>query len=193
MIISFFDCETLNTYQELGIFNKYQKTPDKLKLAIGGILFHNTESKELNDKHMFFGEPGVLSMISLLKQSDLIIGHNIIRFDFPLIQQYTNENLTQLLSHKTFDTLIELEKVTGIWTSLDDLCKRNLGEGKNEDSAKIPEMWRSGDYSRVEKYLLNDLKKTRDIYLYIKKNKKVKFMMKDYGREVEEREVEVEW
>lgn len=191
MILTFFDVESQHTYQELGFFNKKDKTPDKLKMALGGILFHDTENN--NEKHMFFGETQAYLLIETLQKSDLIIGHNIIRFDYPLMQQYSNKNLIYTLQNKTFDTLIELEKWTGIWTSLDDLCKRNLGCGKNEDSAKIPEMWRNGDYLRVEKYLLNDLRKTRDIYLYIKKNKKIKFMMKDYGREVGEMEVEVDW
>lgn len=189
MILTIFDTETLHTYDELGIVNKKDKIPCNLKMAIGGILIYDTEKD--TDKYMFFVESQAHSMIELLKQSNFIIGHNIIRFDYPLIQQYTFENLSIILKNNTFDTLIELEKYTGIWTSLDDLCERNLGYGKNEESIKIPSMWRNGEYEKVENYLRNDLKMTKEIYLYIKKNKRIKFMLKDYGREVGEMEVNV--
>ena len=43
MILTFFDIETQHTYQELGIYNKYDKKPDKLRMSIGGILHYNTE------------------------------------------------------------------------------------------------------------------------------------------------------
>lgn len=183
----FFDIETQNTFQELGMYG-YKNPPSKLKLAIAGILFDN------NNTYKFFGESQVSHLFNELKKADLIIGHNIIRFDYPCIQQYFEESIISILHNKTFDTMLELEQYCGgNWTSLDDLCKRNLGEGKSNDGSEIPQMWRNNQFKEVENYLLNDLMKTRDIYKYIKNNKKVKYMHKNYGVPEGEREVKVDW
>jgi DEAD/DEAH box helicase domain-containing protein len=192
VILTIFDTETQTTYEELGITNKKDKLPSRLKMAIGGILIHDTEAN--TDKYMLFGETQAKLMIEILKKAELIIAHNAFRFDYPMIQQYTSENIINMLQNNTFDTLIQLEKVTNIWCSLDDLCKLNLKNvSKSEESVKIPSMWRDGQYQKVENYLRNDLKMTKEIYLYIKKNKKVKFTMKDYGRIIGVREIEVDW
>lgn len=188
----FFDLETQNTFEELRMYYYKDKQPSKLKVSIAGVLFNNKNTNIYN--HKFFGESNIQLLIHNLKESNLIIGHNLFRFDYLVLQQYTKENLITLLSNKTFDTMFELEKYTeGCWTSLDDLCKLNLGEGKPHSGALIPQMWRNNQFKEVENYLLNDLIKIKDIYNYIKKNKKVKYTHKDYGKIIGEREVIVNW
>lgn len=190
--IIYFDLETQTTYEELGIYLSNDKIPSKLKVSIAGILFNNKNSNIYN--HKFFGESNIKLLIQNLKESDLIIGHNLLNFDYQVLQQYTNENIYHILSDKTFDTMLELNKYTnGCWTSLDDLCRLNLGEGKTHSGALTPKMWRDGKFKDVEEYLLNDLTKTKDIYQYIKKNKRVKYTHKHYGEIIGVREVMVNW
>lgn len=186
----YFDIESQNTFEELKIFSNKDKDPKKLRLAIAGILYEENTI----EKHKFFGESQTDQLLEILNQADIIYGHNLFRFDYPLLEQYTKENLRNKFYNKTFDTMLELQRYTdGCWTSLDDLAQRNLGTCKPISGAKIPEMWRNGLYKEVEEYLLNDLKMTKGIYEYIKKNGKVKYLHKEYGRIIGEREVMVKW
>lgn len=188
--IIYFDLETLHTYQELKLFNKEDKDPMKLRMAIGGILYE----EDGTEVHKFFRENQVQQLIETLNKADLIIGHNILRFDYKVLQQYHKENINNLLYDKTFDTFIKLLPFTdNLWTSLDNLAQLNLGICKPHSGEKIPGMWRNNQIKEVEEYLLNDLRMTRDIYNYIKKNGKVKYTYKDYGRVVGNVEVKVDW
>lgn len=188
MEIIYFDLETQHTFEELGMYSNRDKDASKLRMAIAGVLYNN-------NKHMFFGESQISQLFETLKKADIIIGHNLFRFDYMVLSQYSKADARNLFNKtKTFDMMHELEQYTGgCWTSLDDLCTRNIGICKTEDSSKIPGMWRNNQFKEIEEYLLNDLIMTRDIYEYIKKNKKVRYMHKEYGVEIGEREVEVIW
>jgi DEAD/DEAH box helicase domain-containing protein len=180
MSIVFFDLETQHLYQELGT-----KDSTKLKLAVAGILS--------NKEHLFFEEDQVQDLFKNLTQADLIVGHNILRFDYSVLKPYIKQDIVKTLQNKTFDTMLELEKVTRCWTSLDDLAKRNLGMAKSVDTLKIPEMWRNGKHQEVKDYLLNDLKMTEAVFNHGKNVGKFKYEHKNYGKSLGEREVSVKW
>lgn len=69
----FFDLETQYTFQELGM-DKQNRDPTKLKLAVAGTLY--------NKEHMFFEEGQTQELFDILNQADLIVGHNLLRFDY---------------------------------------------------------------------------------------------------------------
>lgn len=178
--IAFFDLETKYLYQELET-----KDPTKLKLAVAGILS--------NKEHLFFEEGQVQELFKTLNQADLIVGHNLLRFDYLVLQPYFKQNIIKTLQNKTFDTMLELDKLTSCWTSLDDLCKRNLGITKTVDTLKIPKMWREGKHQEVKDYLLNDLKMTEAVFNHGRNVGKFKYDHKEYGKSFGEREVSVKW
>lgn len=181
----YFDLETQYTFGEIGMNNYRDRDPKKLKIAVAGTLSKNN--------HTFFEENQVEKLIEILNDADLIVGHNLFGFDYIVIQPYIDKGIIENLYPKTFDTMLELNKITGCYTSLDDLCKRNLGISKNEDSIKIPGMWRNGEFDRVKKYLLNDLRMTEALYNHGKNKKKIKYEHKEYGESYGEREIIVNW
>jgi hypothetical protein len=87
----------------------------------------------------------------------------------------------------------ELEEVTGIFTSLDDLGQLNLGISKSEDTLKIPKMWRDGKHDEVKEYLRRDLEITKGIYDYAKTKGELKYTHKDYGIIKGVRTVKIHW
>ena len=180
----FFDLETQYLYKELGMYGR-DRDPSKLKLAVAGTLSDNQDS--------FFHENEVKGLVKILDRADLIVGHNLFRFDYRVIQPYTDIDVIEMFKSKTFDMLFELQKLTQRMISLDDLCKRNLGMSKNEDTLKIPKMWRNGKHQEVKEYLHNDLKMTEALYHYGKNNKKLKYEHKEYGRSFGIKEIEVDW
>ncbi|MDD3474273.1 MAG: hypothetical protein PHP08_00035 [Candidatus Dojkabacteria bacterium] len=186
----FFDLETQNTFEELKMHNKRDKDPSKLQLAIAGVLYE----EDGIEKHKFFGENQTYDLLKTINQANLIVGHNLLMFDYKVIQPYFNENITHSLYDKTFDILIKLLPYTdNCWTALDNLAQLNLGMNKPHSGILIPKMWRDGKFKEVEEYLLNDLRMTKGIYEYIKKNKKIKYTHKEYGTIIGDREVIVKW
>lgn len=181
----FFDVETQYTFQEVGMSNWKNQDPRRLKLAVSGIL--------LNNKHTLFQEDRINELLSELVKADLIVGHNLLRFDYLVLQPYIQQDVVKLLQPKTFDMFHELTKLTGCWISLDDLARRNLGMRKTADGIKIPKMWRDGHREEVMEYLLNDLKITQAVFNHGKKVGKLKYDHKEYGESLGEREVVVEW
>ena len=186
----FFDLETQHTFQELGMFKGKDRDPAKLRISLAGVLYE----EDNNETYKFFSEKQTDELLEILKQANLVVGHNVCRFDYKCMQQYYKENIVDLLYEKTFDTLIKLLPYTDdCWTSLDDLAQLNLGMCKPHSGEKIPKMWRDGLHKEVEDYLRNDLKMTKDFYNYAKKDGKVKYTHKDFCRIVGEREVDVKW
>ena len=181
----FFDLETQHLFQELGMTDFRSRDPTKLKLAVAGILS--------NKEDLFFEENQVQELFKTLNQADLIVGHNLFKFDYLVLQPYIKQDIIKTLQNKTFDTMLELEKLTGCWTSLDDLGNRNVGVTKTIDTLKIPKMWRDGKHQEVKDYLLNDLKMTEAIFMHGKNIGKFKYGHKNYGKSMGEREVSVTW
>ncbi|MEK6946028.1 MAG: hypothetical protein AABX32_00310 [Nanoarchaeota archaeon] len=181
----FFDLETQYLFKELGMIDFRSRDPKKLKLAIAGILSDN--------KPILFRENQIIELMECLKKADIIVGHNLLRFDYLVLQPYLNEDVVKLLANKTFDMMLELEKTTRCWVSLDDLGKRNLGMTKSVDTLKIPKMWRDGQQEEVKDYLINDLKMTEAIFNHGKKIGKFKYEHKEYGDSLGQKEVEVQW
>ncbi len=185
MKTAFFDLETQWLFEELGMINYKNNDPTKLKIAVAGVL--------QNGKTTFFNENETVELIETLKKADKIVGHNLFGFDYLVLQPYIKKEILKTLHPNTLDMMHELNKLTGCFTKLDDLGKRNVGMSKSIDTKKIPKMWRDGKHNAVRDYLLNDLKMTEAIFNHGKKFKKLKYEHKDYGKSLGEREVRVKW
>jgi len=185
--VAFLDIETQHIMQE---FPGGWKNPDnyaKLKIAELGLL--------IDGKYQTYEEDNVFDIVKELKDINLIIGHNILNFDYSILKHYFNKNVITDFKFKTFDTMLEFDKFTDDagWCSLDDLAFRNFGMKKTHDSIKIPEMWREGKHDTVKEYLLNDLKMTEAIYNLGKVGGNFKYEHKVYGQSKGERTVWVKW
>jgi DEAD/DEAH box helicase domain-containing protein len=182
MDIIFFDLETQYLFSELGM-NDYIKDPSKLKIAIAGI--------KTNSETLFFDESKVIELLDYLKKADLIVGHNLLGFDYNVLQHYFKENIKVLLKSKTFDIMFELQKLTGCKIALNNLGDKNIGLIKNCNTLEIPKMWREGKHEEVQNYLLNDLIMTEKIFNYGKNFGKFKYTHKNYNEIIGEKEVNV--
>ncbi len=185
MGIMFFDLETQYLFGELGMFDRHSKNPTKLKLAVAGIL--------TDKKHFFFHENETKELFKTLSRADKIVGHNLLEFDYLVLNPYFDFDIVEALQAKTFDIMLELDKKTRCWIKLDDLGKRNLGITKTINPLKIPKMWRDGKHDEVREYLLNDLRMTEGIFNHGKKFGKLKYEHKEYRESMGVREVSVEW
>ena len=195
--IGFFDLETQYLFEDIEprwkqmSWNERKRIHDtlarKLRLAVAGLMDHEGDVK-------FFTEENTGELFNALESVDLIVGHNLFGFDYIVLSPYhSSVDVVEKFQEKTFDTLQELEKVTGIWTGLDDLGHLNLGIHKSENTLKIPAMWRDGKHDEVKAYLRTDLEITKGIYNYGKTRGELKYTHKDYGKIEGVRTVKVHW
>ena len=180
----FFDLETLHLFQDLGMSGK-NRDPSRLKVAVAGTLSSSGVD--------FFTEENIQDLFKLLDSAKSIIGFNVLGFDYPVLQPYAEFNVLAHYKEKTLDMFDVLREMTGCWCGLDKLCELNTGHRKNEDTKKIPAMWREGKHLEVMNYLENDLVMTKSLFECVQKSGKLKYDHRSYGKSYGLKELNFTW
>ncbi len=167
------DLETKHTFQEVGFDHR------KLGISMVGIYDYGRNVFEA------YFENDLNKLFPLLESASLIIGFNIRKFDFPVLAPYYVGQIDNL---PLLDLLEDVEKAMGFRLALDVLAKETLGAQKNGHGLLAIEYYRTGNLEKLKEYCLSDVRITRDLYEWGKKQGKVYF--KDAkGR----REIPVQW
>jgi hypothetical protein len=195
----FFDLETEYLIQEVDpSYNTLNfaakqarrlKIIPKLHMAIACVITNSEEPE------VFYFETGQeAELIQALLDFDMIIGHNIIDFDYIVLAPHFKEKELFELQQKSYDTFLKLQDVSNkTWLGLDELCQINLGTSKNLDTMEVPRLWRSGEKQKVKDYCYNDVMMLKTLFLYGKENGKLKYPVKNYGKTVSISELKVPW
>lgn len=120
-----------------------------------------------SDRFLTFREERFSELSELLRGADEIVGFNLIGFDWPVLAAELGDWVTEL---PTLDLLIEAQKALGRRISLDALAQATLGGSKLGSGLDALEYYRAGDWERLERYCLEDVKLTRDLYDYARKH-----------------------
>ena len=86
-------------------------------------------------KYRTFEEYNINNLLFELVEAKLIVGHNILKFDYEVLKWYFPKYVMNKIREKTFDTMLEFDTYTpeeGGWVSLDDSGQRNFNMKKNE-------------------------------------------------------------
>lgn len=102
-----------------------------------------------------------------LKQLDLVVGFNIIRFDYAVLKGCSSFDFHSL---PTLDILHEIHKNLGYRLSLDNLGEHTLGKNKSADGLMALKWWKEGKIRQIIDYCRDDVELTRDLYLFGRKN-----------------------
>jgi len=121
------------------------------------------------DETQYFDEGQEGELIKVLDSFDLIVGHNVLDFDFLVLSPYYDSDTINHFRPKTLDALDYLKKITGRYISLDELAQLNIGEKKTMNGADAPKLWRSEKRDIVRAYCKNDVELLRKVYLQGKK------------------------
>ncbi len=148
------DLETQKSFQEVGGFGKNHL----LKVSVAGVYSYQ------QNKYFCFHEDQLYRLGEMLAEADLIIGYNIINFDYHVLQPYLNFKLHEIPS---LDMLQEVEKLIGHRVKLDNLAQMTLGVGKSGDGLQALKYWKLGQIEELKKYCLDDVRITKDLYDYI--------------------------
>lgn len=172
-----FDVETQNSFDDVGGFRNVAK------LGISVAVTYDSRS----DSTRAYREPELDALVAHLQDAPLVVGFNILRFDYHVLQPYTEVNLQALPS---LDMLARLHRSLGHRVSLDNLARGTLNIQKSGHGLEAIAWYRQGEWEKLIRYCTDDVLITRDVYLFGRQNGFVKFWDK-YRRGV--RQVAVNW
>lgn len=146
------DCETQNTFQDVG-----SNKPEDLSLSL--LVLYDYE----DDSYRTFLERDLPDLWRILEKTDLIIGYNSDHFDIPLLNKYYPGDLTRIPS---LDLLVEIKTSFGRRLRLDAVAQGTLGVGKSGSGLDAIVWWKNGEIDKIARYCQQDVKVTKDIYEY---------------------------
>ena len=171
-----FDLETQKTFDEVGGRNY-----EDLLISVLGAYCYDGESYEC------FLETELHRFENLLIDSPLIIGFNIRKFDFPVLQRYVKIDTSKL---PMLDLMEDIANRIGHRVSLDSVAQATLGIGKTGHGLDAIDYHREGKWDLLKSYCLNDVKITKEVYEYGLKNGHVLYLTRDGN---DKKSVKVEW
>jgi DEAD/DEAH box helicase domain-containing protein len=160
------DLETQKIFDEIG-----SRNPGELGVSVAGVYFYET------DEYVCFEESKLGDLERRLANVSRVIGFNIRRFDFPALQPYLKH--IDLGRMEMLDILEDLEKILGHRVSLQSVASATLGVGKSGSGLDAIHYYRSGEMEKLKKYCLDDVRLTREIYEFGRKNGLIYYLSKD--------------
>jgi len=157
------DIETQNSFKEIG----GKSNLNLLKVSLVGVYNYS------DNKYYSFLEHEMDKLKELLAQAELVIGFNLIGFDYPILQNYLKD--FNIFGLKTLDILVDINRYLGYKVKLESVAQGSLGIGKSGSGLDAIEYWKNNDIDSLKKYCLQDVKVTKDVYEYGVKNKLIKF------------------
>lgn len=151
--IGFFDLETQRLANEVGGWR------NKHLMRVSVAVLYETPAETF---HVYL-EEDVPRLIKHLQQLDLIVGFNILAFDYEVLKAYTPIDFNKLV---TFDLLKEIHQKLGFRLSLDHLATQCLGRCKSGDGLQAVKWLREGKLDLVVDYCKEDVALTRDLFYH---------------------------
>ncbi|NCO12165.1 MAG: hypothetical protein COZ34_02375 [Candidatus Pacebacteria bacterium CG_4_10_14_3_um_filter_34_15] len=162
------DVETKKTFDEVGGF-----FPDRLGISFVGVCVREGLSGKGEMKS--YWEKDLPLLFPLLEKADVVIGFNVDNFDMQTFVPYYSADITKI---PTLDVLTRIKESAGHRISLDAVAQETLGIGKSGDGLDAIKYYNNKQWDKLEKYCLQDVAVTRDVYDYGLKKGHIKFKNK---------------
>jgi DEAD/DEAH box helicase domain-containing protein len=157
-----FDLETQYTADEVGGWSNIRD----MRLAIG------VTYAAADDTYRTYTERQAEHLIADLHGADLVVGYNVLRFDYQVLRAYTDDPLSDL---PTVDMLQDLYHALGWRLKLDNVASATLGESKSADGLQAVRWFRQGQLDKVTDYCRRDVEVTWKIYQFGQQNGYVRY------------------
>ena len=174
--VLFFDLETQKSAEEVGGWGNIHK----MGLAVGVVW------DSLDREFFTYEEKDARQLVDKLRTADLVVGFNVIAFDYTVLQPYSDFDLQEI---NTFDMLVDVKKRLGFRLSLNHLAQHTLNAKKSADGLISLQWYKEGKISKIIQYCKQDVEITRDLYLFGEKNGLVKYQ----SRSGNPLQIEVNW
>jgi len=163
--ILYFDLETQKSADDVGGWDKVHK----MKLAVGVVW------DSLEQKFFSYIDSEASQLVEKLKTADLVVGFNVAKFDYGVLQPYATKIDFDLEEITTFDMLIDINKKLGHRLSLNHLAENTLNAKKSADGLVSLQWYKEGKIDKIIEYCKQDVAITRDLFLYGESHGYVKY------------------
>ncbi|MBI3079833.1 MAG: DUF1998 domain-containing protein, partial [candidate division NC10 bacterium] len=107
------------------------------------------------------------ALIADLASADLVVGFNLRRFDYGVLQPYASLDLNTL---PTLDMLEQIHSRLGFRLSLSHLAEETLRAAKTADGLQSLAWWKAGEIQKVIAYCTADVELTAALYRFGRDN-----------------------
>lgn len=174
--IQYFDLETQKSADDVGGWGNIHK----MKLAVGVVW------DSIDQDYFVYEEKDAKTLVEKLRTADLVIGFNVIGFDYTVLQPYSDFDLQEI---NTFDMLVDVKKLLNFRLSLNHLAQHTLNAKKSADGLISLQWYKEGKIDKIIHYCKQDVEITRDLFLYGEKNGYVNYQ----SRSGNPLQLEVNW
>lgn len=174
--IIYFDLETQKSAAEVGGWNNKRD----MKMSVG-VTFNTA-----GGAYKIYDEAGVNDLVKELMRADLVVGFNIINFDYEVLHGYTPLDLHAI---PTLDLMADLEAKLGHRLALDAVAKATLNAPKLADGMQALKWWKEGKLMEIAEYCCYDVKITKAVHEFGQQRGEVYFV----DRVGQKRTVKVKW
>lgn len=165
-----FDLETQNIFQEVG-----SSDPTALDISVATVYDSET------DKYTTVTIDEIEQLWPIIEQADALVGYNSNHFDIPLLNKYYPGDLTQI---KSIDLLEDIKLSLGRRLRLDSVAQATVGAKKSADGLQAVRWWKEGNVKDIMKYCEQDVRVTKEVFEFARKNGFVKFKDGTRNREL---------
>ena len=151
--IIYFDLETQKSAEEVGGWGHIAR----MGMSVG-VTFSTGRGE-----YRIYGEKQVDDLLKDLQRADLVVGFNILRFDYEVLHGYTSFDLRQL---PTLDMLVELQNQLRHRLSLDAIATATFGVEKTAEGLQAIRWFKEGRLAEIAEYCCYDVKITRLVHEY---------------------------
>ena len=123
-----------------------------------------------DNEYKTFMEEEFPALWKLFEAADRIISYNGIHFDVPVLNNYYPGDLSKI---PHMDLIVPVKEALGFRLKLNDLAKATLKIEKSADGLQAVKWWEEGKIDEIKKYCLQDVKVTKELYEFGKKNKQL--------------------
>ena len=161
--VVYFDLETQRTANDAGGWDRKRD----MGMSVGV-----TYSTKLG-AYRIYSEKRVEELVQQLLRADLVVGFNVINFDYEVLMGYTAYDLPHLC--QTLDLMVDIEKKLGHRLGLDAVASASLGVGKTGDGLDAIRWFREGRMLEIAEYCCFDVKCTKLVHEYGQQNRQLHY------------------
>ncbi|MEW6388013.1 MAG: DEAD/DEAH box helicase [Thermodesulfobacteriota bacterium] len=149
--VGFLDLETCCSAAEVGGWERCHQ------MGVSLAVLMETSPERLT----VYREAHLEQLAQRLQELDLIVGFNVKRFDYRVLQPYITIPLAGL---PTLDILEEVHNHLGFRLSLGHLAEKTLGDKKTGNGLLALELYKNGKWEELESYCRQDVLLTRRLF-----------------------------
>jgi DEAD/DEAH box helicase domain-containing protein len=149
--IIYFDLETQKSADEVGGWDKI----NRMGMSVG-VTFSTARGD-----YRIYREQQVNDLLTELQRADLVVGFNVLRFDYEVLHGYTIFDLRQL---PTLDMMVSMAEALQHRLSLDAIASATFGVEKTAEGMQAIRWFKEGKLVEIAEYCCYDVKLTKMVH-----------------------------